>query len=359
LYTGEGDHMTLSLLLSILLLQGIAPAQAGIVAGTLRGSDGKPAARVRVGVMAIPGLGRGVTGAGTLVSQGQSDDTGRFQMEDVPPGHYYIVAGSLNAPTFYPGVPHIGAAKTIQVPATAGVRDIDFEVVVMSTPVTASAGPSLPVVRVAGRIILKSPNAPMPSSITLQSFPPALTSNLPGMEPGVRVTPAALAAATINLPVRAPAAVLTLPVAQDGKFSADLVVAEQHLAVVGLPTGYSVASVTSGGTNLLSQPIHVKPGVEIVVSLNVGDIRPRYRLLALVREDSTHRLLTGETVELVHSSGEIERLVVNAQGMVTFPGLLQGAYVLRLASTVFEVPEKQVVLSDGSVQVELRAGKKR
>src|SRR5688572_22927978 len=209
--------MTLSLLLSILLLQGVAPAQSGIVAGTLRGSDGKPAPRVRVGVMAIPGLGRGVTGAGTLVSQGQTDDSGRFQMDDVAPGHYYIVAGNLNAPTFYPGVPNIGAAKTIQVLAKATTRDVDFAVAVMATP--ANAGPSLPVVRVTGRVVLKNnPNAPMPPSVTLQTFPPALTNNPLGLVPGLPMTPAGLAAAAANVPVRAPAAWLTIPVAKDGKF---------------------------------------------------------------------------------------------------------------------------------------------
>jgi hypothetical protein len=48
----------------------------------------------------------------------------------------------------------------------------------------------------------------------------------------------------------------------------------------------------------------------------------------------------------------------NAQGTVTFPRLLQGTYVLRLVSAGFNVPEKQVVIADSSVQVELRARKK-
>jgi len=82
-------------------------------------------------------------------------------------------------------------------------------------------------------------------------------------------------------------------------------------------------------------------------------------LMALVREDSSDRPLVGERIELVHASGEVVRLVVNAQGLVTFPSLAPGTYVLRLASTAFNAPEKQVVITDSSVQVELRPREKR
>jgi hypothetical protein len=309
--------MILSLLLTLFLAPGTAPVEGGVVAGTLRGPDGSPAARVRVGVMTLPEAGRGVRGAGTLISQAETDDAGRFQLEEVPPGRYYIVAGKLQTPTFYPGVETMGAAKTIQVSAKATVRDIDFTVGMVSSSVKA------PVAKITGRIVLNNPNAPMPPNITLKTFPVG------------------------------PATTVTLPVAQDGTFKADLVAAVQHLSVIA-PPGYSVVAFAAGGTNLLAQPINVKSGVELLVSLNVGDDRARYRLMALVREDSTDRLLAGERVELVHSSGEIIGLTVNAQGMVTFPGLLQGTYILRLASANFDVAPKQVVITDSSVQVELR-----
>src|SRR5678815_555129 len=245
--------MTLSLLLSILLMPGAGLAEGGIVAGTLRGPDGSPAARVRVGVMSVPEPGRGVRGAGTLVRQVETDDAGRFKVEDVPPGRYYVLAGRLESPTYYPGVRDYGSAKTIQVAAKTTVRDIDFLMSgasVGSTP--AAMTPSLPVVKVTGRVILKNnPEAPMPSNITLQAFP--ITAN-----PAV-VTPAVIAA---NRSVAASRIPVTLPVAPDGTFKADLVAADQHLSVVGLPAGYSVLSFTSGGTNLLTQPVDVKLGAE-------------------------------------------------------------------------------------------------
>jgi hypothetical protein len=337
--------MTLSLLLSLLLMPGVALAEkGGAVAGTLRSPDGSPAAGIRVGVMAVPEPGRGVKGAGTLISQAETDDAGKFQFEEVPPGRYYIVAGKLEAPTFYPGVGDMSTAKLIQVVAKATVRDIDF--VMSGEP--AGSTPSLPMVKVTGRVVVKNnPKAPVPPSITLQTFPVAANF---GLAPAV--------AAAANLPLSVPRTTVTLPVAPDGTFKADLFAVNQHLYVVGLTSGYSVVSLTSGGTNLLTQPIDVKTGTELIVSLAAGDIRPLYRLVALVREDSSDRPLAGERVELVHASGEVVRLTVNAQGMVTFPSLLQGTYTLRLVSSNFDTPEKQVIITNSSVEVGLRARNK-
>jgi hypothetical protein len=326
--------MISSLLLAILLVQGTPAAKGGGVAGTLRGTDGKPAAGVRVGVMEEPRAGRGLSGAGTLVHQVRTDASGRFLLEDVTPGRYYIVAAdNLTAPTFYPGVREIVAAKTIEVRAMATVRDIDFEILPSYKP--AGTTVFFPVVRVTGRIVLRNnPSAPMPQYISLVAQA-ALPANTGAGAPG-------------NMP-------MATPVAPDGSFDLTLFDADQRLADVRLPEGYSLVSVTSGGRNLLTQTIAGKAGMELIVSADVGDIRPRYRLVALVREDATDRLLSGETVELVSSSGDVLRLLVNAQGMVTFPQLLPGTYVLRLASAGLSVPEKQVVIRDGSVQVELRA----
>lgn len=331
----EDNQMTLSLLLSILLMPCFALAETGVVAGTLRGLDGKPAARVRVGVMPIPEVGLELKGSDTLVNLGQTDDAGRFQLEDVPPGRYYIVAGRLDAPTFYPGVLEIDEAKTIEVRAMSTVRDVDFEVMVSSATFSD--------VSVTGRIVLNRVNAPMPPIITIQ---------------GSRVNPSPGLRGQALLPEVVVGTSMTVPVAPDGLFKVTLPAGIQRLYDVSLPEGYSTVSVTSGGRNVLNQPIDVKAWVELLVSVDVGDTRTRYRLIALVREDRTERPLAGERVELVQSSGEVVRLTANPQGELTFPRLLPGSYVLRLVSDSFDLPEKHVVITNGSVQVELRARKK-
>jgi hypothetical protein len=86
---------------------------------------------------------------------------------------------------------------------------------------------------------------------------------------------------------------------------------------------------------------------------------PRYRILGHVLDDSSERPLSGEQVELVSSTGTIVRATVNAQGVVAFAKIFPGSYVLRLLSSKLNTIEKKVVVTDGSVDVELRASEKR
>ena len=116
--------------------------------------------------------------------------------------------------------------------------------------------------------------------------------------------------------------------------------------------------MTSGGKNIRSQPLRVEPGAELVLTLNAA-ARPRFRLLGRVVEDATERSLVGEQVELVLPTGEIARDTVNAQGMVTFSRLFPGTYILRVVSPRFEVPEKKIIITDSSLNVELRCRDKR
>jgi len=98
--------MLKGILLTILLaVQGIPilPGSGGTVSGTLRGTDGKPAAGLRVAAMARPDVGNTAGTATSLVSITQTDDNGRYRLEDIPPGQYYIVAERVTLPTYYPG----------------------------------------------------------------------------------------------------------------------------------------------------------------------------------------------------------------------------------------------------------------
>ena len=322
----------LSLMLSILLMAGATRVDSGAVAGTLRLPDGRPASGVRVGVMAPPGVGRGApNGAGTLVIQGQADASGKFQLEEVPPGRYYILAGRLEAPTFYPGVPDFATAKAIDVVANVTLRDINFEVTMPGrSPLPKSPPPApLGLIPVKGRIVLKGDPSPPPAGITFQIANP-------------------------------PKALRSVPVIvdADGTFTIALEAGDQSLSVESLQDGYSLLSLTSGTTDLRTQPLRVRTGVAIDVTLNAV-VTPRYRLLGRLVEDSTERPLVGEQVELVRPTGEVSQTTVNAQGIVTFIRLLPGAYVLRLVSSRLEMPEKPIVVTNSSVSVELRAREKR
>jgi hypothetical protein len=135
--------MILLLGLSALLLAQIplAPSQTGTATGMIRTTAGAPASGVRVAALALTDSTAGI-GEGALVSLTQTDSEGRYKLENIPPGRYYIQAGLVDLPTYYPGVNTTNGARSIQITAGAVLDRMDFNLVV-------GAG-----VRVAGRVPL-------------------------------------------------------------------------------------------------------------------------------------------------------------------------------------------------------------
>ena len=117
-------------LLSLLLwTQGIPvqPTQTGTVAGVLRTADGRPAVNERV--TAIPQVefaGDAADGA-TLSSLAVTDEQGRYTLENIPPGRYYIAAGRLDLQTYYPGTQAMNAGLPVQIAPGAKLEKIDFK----------------------------------------------------------------------------------------------------------------------------------------------------------------------------------------------------------------------------------------
>src|SRR4051794_25668380 len=99
--------MTSAGLLFLLLLQSgrqTGPElEPGSVAGILRGFDGKPTQCVRVAALPDPQTERDFPAGTTLSSLARTDQEGKFRLDNISPGRYYISAGRVDAPTYYPG----------------------------------------------------------------------------------------------------------------------------------------------------------------------------------------------------------------------------------------------------------------
>jgi protocatechuate 3,4-dioxygenase beta subunit len=92
--------MNLLTLVAFLFLQEPAktPSQGGEVTGQVIQSSGAPAAGVRIAALAAAPLGAADTGAAILERLTQTDEAGRYRLENVLPGRYYITAvGSQRA----------------------------------------------------------------------------------------------------------------------------------------------------------------------------------------------------------------------------------------------------------------------
>jgi hypothetical protein len=104
-----------------------ARPEYGIVSGRVLAPDGTPAAGVRVAAVAVDGSVAGNATPSAMSSLTQTDVGGRYRLENVPPGRYYITAGLVDIPTYYPGVRSIGEALSIVVASGGTVTDIELK----------------------------------------------------------------------------------------------------------------------------------------------------------------------------------------------------------------------------------------
>src|SRR4030095_445364 len=118
------------LLIAVLLAPAGAAAQipTGTVSGELRNRQGQPAAGVRVSAMAVPEAGVPANSGTALVSIGTTDNQGRYKLENILPGRYYITAGFVDSPTYYPGVAAMSGATVVNVLSSTPVTGINFAV---------------------------------------------------------------------------------------------------------------------------------------------------------------------------------------------------------------------------------------
>ena len=120
--------MIVFLLSMILLGQGI-PAQAtdtGTITGVLKTSSGEPASGIRVTAMTLP---ENNADSALSVSYGgltQTDEAGRYRLENIAPGRYYITAGRVDLPTYYPGTLDRMKGTAITITSKAVLSNIDF-----------------------------------------------------------------------------------------------------------------------------------------------------------------------------------------------------------------------------------------
>src|SRR5262245_38949666 len=107
----------------IFLIQGIPVQQGGSVTGVLRDSQGMPVAGIRMAAVARPDSLDQVAEGTAMAGIAETDEQGRFTLENIPPGRYYIAAGRLDLQTFFPGTQNMAEATVITIAAGAIVND--------------------------------------------------------------------------------------------------------------------------------------------------------------------------------------------------------------------------------------------
>jgi len=144
---GFYTHMRLRLVLAILTTSSLMaqdlptrPAQTGSITGVVRLAGGAPASGIRVTAMRVDGADDALK---AMVSLTQTDSTGRYLLEQIPPGRYYITAGRVDLPTYYPGTLQMSQGTAISISSAATVANIDFVIQDASTAIPPRGGVGL------------------------------------------------------------------------------------------------------------------------------------------------------------------------------------------------------------------------
>jgi hypothetical protein len=177
-----------------------------------------------VAAIASPDL----AGAGTMVSLGKTDNTGRFLLENVPSGSYYIIAGRIDRPTFYPGTLEPANATPLTIKAGDRLSDVNLVIAEASfRPAASSPATGQNKIEVS-----------VPVAVTVEgegALPPAPE----GKTPVVRLVPIA-GGSNLEAPLNARR--IAIPVSS--------VTEEYRVHVENLPDGYRVKSITFGSADL-------------------------------------------------------------------------------------------------------------
>jgi len=225
----------IALLLSALLaIQGqqtlpLAAQPGGTISGVLRNADGRPVVGARVSALAKPETALEAADMADLSSIAQTDEQGRFKLENVPPGEYYIIAGRVDLPTFFPGVPQMSAGTLVKVAPAALIAGIDFAMSDSSIRTAATDTFQVALARRAVPIRVVAENG---GKIPVNSETGAVMLEFERAADGY----------VTSIPVTATSGMIEYLVARPQT--------EYRVSMRNLPEGYEVKSITDGAQDL-------------------------------------------------------------------------------------------------------------
>ena len=234
----------IALLLTLLLAaQGIPtlPGTGGTISGTLKSADGTPAVGMRISAAVRPDSLVDSATQGALMSIAQTDENGRFTLDNVPQGRYVITAGKVDLPTYYPGTTEISRARTLLISSGAIMTGIDF---VISDPSVRTNDPY----DLFGRSVAFNPARFVTVDIKTEGG-----AKLPvfanGKYPVVRLT---RKSDRSEVEMTFSHASIEVPVQVTG-------VSEYRVTVENLPDGYVVKSLRSDTADLTTGTLQLQP----------------------------------------------------------------------------------------------------
>lgn len=139
-------------------------ARTGAISGQIRTANGEMPRKIRVAVIAVP-----KSGVPSLEIAVETSADGKYQLDNIPTGQYYVLASSADAPTYYPGSPDVAGATIVSIQPGVVLESIDFSPIVSAGKPTPPAVPS-ELAEITGRDLLAdgSPSQVVVIDVTLR-----------------------------------------------------------------------------------------------------------------------------------------------------------------------------------------------
>lgn len=361
------------LLLAVLFLGPlIGPLQTpgGVVTGQLASTDGRPAQGVRVGAMVVPDSNLPVSNATTLVSFVLTDAAGRYRLENVPPGRYYVTAGLVETPTYYPGVSSTNGATVVNVTANSTVANINFTLTVppgvivsgrVIRPPTLSGIQTVQLIGGTAAIqpaTLKADGAFQFSNVRPGNYNlfvgggQAQTTNIvvadkdiSGVEVVIPLTVSVTGTLVVEngglrprfglsfTPFKGGVNAPGTAMLTNGTFTTQVPEGEYRVTWSQIPAGYYMKAIASGSVDLLAGPLVVAAGTSvspITVTLGVANPVPWVKVSGRVVNPLPTSTIPVRLTMIGGSALEPLDVAINPDGSFEFPRVLPGSYTARI-----------------------------
>jgi len=381
-----------SLLLSIMLLAqtpGPAQTQTGTISGRLLALNGTPAVGVRVSAMPVADPSKASATSSSdvpvLASLTQTDAAGRYRLENLPAGRYYVLAGFVDSPTYYPGATSTATSTPVAVTARANITGIDFQAARSSTGLTLSGRLKRDSNEgVGGLNIYLGGNDQYPNvvskpdgsfefaklkpgsysiSVSTPNFQPQqivlVDKDIAGMEFVIPWNVDVTGTVTVEGGGMRPSLNLTFAGGPRGisttngrdTFRITLQEGAYAVAANGVPSGFFVKSIKSGSIDLQKEPIRLSrtsPPPSITVTLGVSSPPPWVKLTGRVtgiptpRPSETRLTLSGPSTDALSAT-------VGTDGSFEFPKLLPGTYSININPSPISLPGTSIVMPNSDL----------
>jgi formylglycine-generating enzyme required for sulfatase activity len=381
---------TIQLVATLLLMQANPAFQgSGSVSGRILSLTGEPALNVRVSVAQVPDSPAQPTGT-ALMSITLTDNEGRYRLENIPAGLYYIAVGRIETPTYFPGVAAIANATPVNVRTGENLTGFDLQMVVppplkISGRVNSTtASPVRNLVRLMGPRPLATQTLtdgtfefrdlrPGDYELSVQQLGPGGASlptpvritlvdrDITGLELGI---PPALVSIAVDVEQSGPQPRFQILFIDNGTATQNptsartssytiapgvpinLLPGTYRVTLLGLPDGFFTKSIRIGATDLLAGGFFTaasKDSLRLVVSLGVSSPPPWVKVRGKVTGSGGAKApVTAIEISGQSLTGPLTATVL-ADGSFEFPTVPAGTYRARPSPSAGYFPRTVVV----------------